>query len=180
MVHEYVDEMLETSCDAMLGDLLAPWSPIPKSKVPHSIYRQLFDSAHYSRPLSTSNRSLHYIHNLPLTHLDIMSRPVITSASRTLLSPTSLSSRYHPIAPIARYASASTPPSSSSSRPSSSQGLTPLPLTWPDYLSFRRERRMWSTLTTVPTTFAGLFLGGGYFASIEADPSQLIMGLEPM
>ncbi|EIW71471.1 presequence translocated-associated motor subunit PAM17, mitochondrial [Tremella mesenterica] len=64
--------------------------------------------------------------------------------------------------------------------PSSSTTASALPLSWPQYLSLRRQRRLWSTLTTIPTTFAGLFLGGGYFASLEADPTQLIMGIEPM
>lgn len=55
-----------------------------------------------------------------------------------------------------------------------------LPLTWPAYLSARRSKKLWSTLTTIPSTFAGLTTGGGYFASIEADPTQTIMGMEPM
>ena len=55
-----------------------------------------------------------------------------------------------------------------------------LPLTWPTYLSLRRQRRLWSTLTSIPTTALGLFGGGGYFASLEADPTQLIMGVEPI
>ena len=55
-----------------------------------------------------------------------------------------------------------------------------LPLTWPTYLSLRRQRRLWSTLTSIPTTAIGLIAGGGYFGSQEMDPSQLIMGIEPM
>jgi import inner membrane translocase subunit TIM23 len=58
--------------------------------------------------------------------------------------------------------------------------VKPLPLTWPTYLGARRSRKLWSTIASVPSTFAGLSLGGGYFASIEADPSHLIMGMEPM
>ena len=79
--------------------------------------------------------------------------------------------------------SSSRAPSSSSAAdvpPSSATTAGALPLTWPEYLSLRRQRRLWSTLTTVPTTFAGLTFGGGYFASLEADPAQLIMGIEPM
>jgi import inner membrane translocase subunit TIM23 len=55
-----------------------------------------------------------------------------------------------------------------------------LPLSWPAYLSLRKQRRIWSTAFTIPTTLTGLTLGAGYFASIEADPTQLIMGIEPM
>nr|ODN80262.1 presequence translocated-associated motor subunit PAM17, mitochondrial [Cryptococcus depauperatus CBS 7841] len=85
-----------------------------------------------------------------------------------------------------RYTSSSSPlspsnePTSSHTRPSHSTPSGPLPLTWPTYLNLRRQRRLWSTFTTVPTTFLGLFLGGGYFASLEADPTQLIFGIEPI
>nr|XP_019043505.1 presequence translocated-associated motor subunit PAM17, mitochondrial [Kwoniella bestiolae CBS 10118]OCF22435.1 presequence translocated-associated motor subunit PAM17, mitochondrial [Kwoniella bestiolae CBS 10118] len=76
-----------------------------------------------------------------------------------------------------RYASSS----ASSSIPSQSRTSTssaPLPLPWPEYLGLRKQRRLWSSITTIPTTFLGLFLGGSYFASLESDPSQLIMGIE--
>ncbi|WVF68230.1 hypothetical protein IAT40_002995 [Kwoniella sp. CBS 6097] len=119
-----------------------------------------------------------------------MSRPTITAALRPLVRPTFVPS---PLALTARYASASTTSSSTSSplgpppaEPSSagpSRSSTPshpLPLTWPNYLSLRRQRRLWSSVTTIPTTFLGLFLGGGYFASLESDPTQLIMGIEAM
>ncbi|OWZ38149.1 presequence translocated-associated motor subunit PAM17, mitochondrial [Cryptococcus neoformans c45] len=76
--------------------------------------------------------------------------------------------------------SAPNEPTSFHTRPSHSTPTGSLPLSWPSYLSLRRQRRLWSTLTSVPTTFLGLFLGGGYFASLEADPSQLIFGVEPM
>nr|ODN92316.1 presequence translocated-associated motor subunit PAM17, mitochondrial [Cryptococcus depauperatus CBS 7855] len=85
-----------------------------------------------------------------------------------------------------RYTSSSSPlspsnePTSPHTRPSHSTPSGPLPLTWPTYLNLRRQRRLWSTFTTVPTTFLGLFLGGGYFASLEADPTQLIFGIEPI
>jgi import inner membrane translocase subunit TIM23 len=75
-------------------------------------------------------------------------------------------------------ATATNPSTSSDTLTNKSTG--PLPLTWPDYLRARRSRKLWSTLTSIPSTFAGLTLGGGYFASIEADPTQTIMGIEPM
>ncbi|OCF34444.1 presequence translocated-associated motor subunit PAM17, mitochondrial [Kwoniella heveanensis BCC8398] len=125
-----------------------------------------------------------------------MSRPAI-AALRPLARPTFVSS---PFALTARYASSSSSSASSSSasarvdsqagappaEPSSagpSRSSTPsgpLPLTWPNYLNLRRQRRLWSSVTTIPTTFLGLFLGGGYFASLESDPTQLIMGMEAM
>ncbi|RSH93234.1 TIM23 complex component [Saitozyma podzolica] len=116
-----------------------------------------------------------------------MSRPMALAALRPL-------ARSRPVvlpssaALVVRFASTSTStssppppsPSSSSASPGPAHSTGSLPLSWPQYLSLRRQRRLWSTLTSVPTTFAGLFLGGGYFASLEADPSQLIMGIEPM
>ncbi|WVQ78953.1 hypothetical protein IAT38_001045 [Cryptococcus sp. DSM 104549] len=109
-----------------------------------------------------------------------MSRTAITSL-RPLLRPTPLSlSVRHSSSSSSSPLNASTEPASASTSSSNSTSPEVLPLPWPKYLSLRRERRLWSTFSTVPTTFAGLFLGGGYFAGIEADPSQLIMGIEPM
>lgn len=70
--------------------------------------------------------------------------------------------------------------STTSTPPSASTTPATLPLTWPSYLALRRRRRLWSTLTSIPTTATGLFVGGGYFAGLEADPTELIMGLEPL
>lgn len=104
-----------------------------------------------------------------------MSRPGPTVAQR-------LTARHllHPI-PVIRHASTSTaPPPPPLAASTSTLPSTPLPLTWPNYLSLRRQRRVWSGLCTVPTTAAGLGIGGGYFASLETDMSQLIMGVEAM
>ncbi|KAK6908861.1 presequence translocated-associated motor subunit PAM17, mitochondrial [Kwoniella mangroviensis CBS 10435] len=79
---------------------------------------------------------------------------------------------------FASSSSSSKPATPSQSRTSTSS--TPLPLPWPEYLGLRKQRRLWSSITTIPTTFLGLFLGGSYFASLESDPSQLIMGIEAM
>lgn len=56
----------------------------------------------------------------------------------------------------------------------------PLPISWPDYLNLRRRRKLYATIATVPTTAAGLVLGGGYFANLEADPTQTLFGIEPV
>ncbi|ODO08446.1 presequence translocated-associated motor subunit PAM17, mitochondrial [Cryptococcus wingfieldii CBS 7118] len=106
-----------------------------------------------------------------------MSRAFISSlrpglAPRTVIAPLSL-----------RHASSSSSPlepSTSHTQPSHSQPTGSLPLSWPKYLTLRRQQRLWHSVTTVPTTLAGLFLGGGYFASLEADPTQLIFGIEPI
>ena len=112
-------------------------------------------------------------------HLLIMSRSTPIASARSCLR--SHYQQFRPFAslPSHRFASSSTSTSSSASSPPSSSTVG-LPLTWPEYLSLRRQRRLWSTLTTVPTTLGGLFAGGSYFANLEGDPSQLIMGVEPM
>ncbi|KDE03345.1 hypothetical protein MVLG_06152 [Microbotryum lychnidis-dioicae p1A1 Lamole] len=53
-------------------------------------------------------------------------------------------------------------------------------LTWPKYLALRRSQRLYGLLASIPTTFAGLTLGASYFATIEAEPTDLIFGLEPV
>lgn len=118
-----------------------------------------------------------------LFHLSNMSRSVFSTFRPVLGQKTSIT----PFVLSLRHASSSSSPLSAPNEPTSfrtqpshSAPTGPLPLTWPNYLSLRRQRRLWSTLTSVPTTFLGLFLGGGYFASLEADPSQLIFGIEPM
>jgi import inner membrane translocase subunit TIM23 len=98
------------------------------------------------------------------------------SLTRTALRPLSALPRAQAQA-LASSSSSRTLATPSTDRPSSNEAL---PLTWPTYLSARRSRKLWSTIASVPSTFAGLSLGGGYFASIEADPSALIMGMEPM
>lgn len=58
--------------------------------------------------------------------------------------------------------------------------LTPVTLDWPTYLSLRRSQRRYGLLASIPTTFAGFFLGATYFATIEAEPTDLILGIEPI
>ncbi|WRT69737.1 presequence translocated-associated motor subunit PAM17, mitochondrial [Kwoniella shivajii] len=119
----------------------------------------------------------------------ILFRPIIRSQPISLLQirhASSSSSSSSSSSPLSSTSSSSAsplaaqlePPSATSSRASTSS--TQLPLTWPNYLNLRKQRRLWSSITTIPTTFAGLFIGGGYFASLETDPSQLIMGIEAM
>ena len=51
-------------------------------------------------------------------------------------------------------------------------------LDWQTYLAQRKSKRRTSMVTCVPGTIAGASVGGAYFASVESDPTQLIMGLE--
>lgn len=54
-----------------------------------------------------------------------------------------------------------------------------LPMTWTEYFAMRKSRKLWSTLTTIPSSVAGLFGGAAYFANLDFDPAQLIMGMDP-
>ena len=107
-----------------------------------------------------------------------MSRTVNYSCLRQLIRS---SYRPRPVSCVpSQRRSASTTNAAAQSTASFSLPPQRLPLSWPEYLSLRRQRRLWSTFTTIPTTFGGLFAGGSYFAGLEADPTQLIMGVEPM
>lgn len=55
-----------------------------------------------------------------------------------------------------------------------------LPMTWTDYFAMRKSRKLWSTLSTIPSSIAGLFGGAAYFANLDIDPTQTILGLDPM
>ncbi|KAK4696582.1 hypothetical protein P7C70_g8355, partial [Phenoliferia sp. Uapishka_3] len=53
-------------------------------------------------------------------------------------------------------------------------------LDWSTYLKLRRSKRLYGLLASIPTTFAGFSVGAGYFATLEAEPTELIMGVEPI
>ncbi len=55
-----------------------------------------------------------------------------------------------------------------------------LPLSWPTYLALRHTRRLYERATTIPATLASLVVSAGYFGNLEADPTQTIMGVEPI
>ncbi|KAM0752887.1 Presequence translocated-associated motor subunit PAM17 [Meredithblackwellia eburnea MCA 4105] len=63
---------------------------------------------------------------------------------------------------------------------STSTESTVQPLNWPAYLALRRSKRLYGLLASIPTTIAGFSIGAGYFATIEAEPTDLIMGIEPI
>lgn len=51
---------------------------------------------------------------------------------------------------------------------------------WPTYLALRKSRRRYGLLASIPTTALGFTLGVSYFATIEAEPTDLILGIEPV
>ncbi|GAA6051513.1 hypothetical protein JCM3770_000391 [Rhodotorula araucariae] len=53
-------------------------------------------------------------------------------------------------------------------------------LDWPTYLALRRSQRLWGLVASIPTTLIGFSAGAGYFATIEADPTNTILGFEPV
>lgn len=70
------------------------------------------------------------------------------------------------------------PTASPSTAPASNRGPY---LPWEQYLRYRRSQRTYGLIASIPTTIAGFLLGGSYFASLEADPSQPIFGtIDPM
>ncbi|BGP38231.1 TIM23 complex component [Rhodotorula kratochvilovae] len=53
-------------------------------------------------------------------------------------------------------------------------------LDWPTYLALRRSQRLYGLIASIPTTLIGFSAGAGYFATIEADPTNTILGFEPV
>ena len=53
-------------------------------------------------------------------------------------------------------------------------------LPWNDFLHLRRQRHRAEILASIPTAFLGLFGGVSYFATLEIDPTQLVLGLDPL
>ncbi|GAA6060954.1 hypothetical protein JCM10212_006536 [Sporobolomyces blumeae] len=80
-------------------------------------------------------------------------------------------------------------PASSSSSSSATQAASTLSaadlaaarqIDWPTYLSLRKSQRVYGLVASVPTTLLGFFGGASYFATIESDPTDLILGLQPV
>lgn len=53
-------------------------------------------------------------------------------------------------------------------------------LSWNDFLHLRRQRHRAEVISSIPTAFAGLIGGFSYFATQEIDPTQLVLGLDPL
>ena len=54
------------------------------------------------------------------------------------------------------------------------------PLPWETYLRLRSQRRIAGNVATIPLTILAGGGAGSYFLTQEIDPSQTIMGLDPM
>ncbi|GAA6012411.1 hypothetical protein JCM10207_007078 [Rhodosporidiobolus poonsookiae] len=51
---------------------------------------------------------------------------------------------------------------------------------WPTYLALRKSQRRYGLIASAPTTLIGGMVGASYFATLEADPTDTIMGIEPV
>ncbi|RUO96065.1 Pam17-domain-containing protein [Jimgerdemannia flammicorona] len=118
------------------------------------------------------------------------------SATRTALATTSVSLRLliRPLAAASHFSRSyvTTPaaPGAPGTLPSSSQqhnaldhpqpNLSPAPLDWNEYFRMRKLRRRFERGFQIPTALAGLGSGGAYFTQIEIDPTQTVLGFDPL
>ncbi|GAA5996279.1 hypothetical protein JCM5350_005964 [Sporobolomyces pararoseus] len=84
------------------------------------------------------------------------------------------------VPPFQRFNSTSSSSSSSSPRLSPTEQTLSKQIDWPTYLSLRKSQRLYGLIASVPTTLIGFFGGASYFATIESDPTELILGLQPV
>ncbi|KAK4058624.1 TIM23 complex component [Microbotryomycetes sp. JL221] len=93
---------------------------------------------------------------------------------------TMLSSRItSQIAPRRRFNASALPRRAASTSNEAAAHGTPK-LDWPTYFDLRKSQRRVGLVTSIPTTFLGFSLGANYFATKEADPTDTIMGIEPI
>lgn len=135
-----------------------------------------------SHPAASCLRSLWHSGDPTIVHrTTTMSRSMIQSLApgiRTAMKPRLSAMAIRQASSSAASSSQATSPRSSDPATSTSTGR--LPMTWPDYLATRKQKRIFSTVATIPTTLAGMVGGGSYFAGLESEPGQLILGVEPM
>ncbi|KAI9500356.1 TIM23 complex component [Coemansia spiralis] len=53
-------------------------------------------------------------------------------------------------------------------------------LSWSDFFTLRKQRRLWDRLASFPCAILGLGVGSAVFASLPVNPQQMFMGLDPM
>lgn len=53
-------------------------------------------------------------------------------------------------------------------------------LPWNDFLHLRRQRHRAELFASIPTAFAGFFGGISYFATQTLDPTQMVLGFDPI
>ncbi|CAO1629698.1 unnamed protein product [Parajaminaea phylloscopi] len=110
------------------------------------------------------------------------------------VSVAALPTRRAPMAVCARFASSSSPASSSTASPlppsQSPSSPRPAPsatpssqehhtITWPEYFKLRKSRSRFGTMALVPTVPLALGTSGSYFLTSEVNPLQPLFGLDP-
>ncbi|BGP54122.1 hypothetical protein JCM8202_003122 [Rhodotorula sphaerocarpa] len=53
-------------------------------------------------------------------------------------------------------------------------------LDWPTYLALRKSQRTYGLVASIPTTAIGFTAGAGYFATLESEHGETILGLPPV
>jgi hypothetical protein len=53
-------------------------------------------------------------------------------------------------------------------------------LSWDEFLRLRRQRRLSGVIASVPSSMLGIYGGLQYFGSGEIDPTQTILGFDPI
>lgn len=54
------------------------------------------------------------------------------------------------------------------------------PLSWDEFLRLRRQRRLSGVIASIPSSMLGIYAGVQYFGSGEIDPTQTILGFDPI
>lgn len=65
----------------------------------------------------------------------------------------------------------------SAASPASSAGNE---ITWDEFFRLRKQRRTFGLVASVPSTLLGLGAGFAQLATVEIDPGQTILGLDPL
>jgi Mitochondrial import protein Pam17 len=53
-------------------------------------------------------------------------------------------------------------------------------LSWDEFLRLRRQRRLSGVIASIPSSMLGIYAGVQYFGSGEIDPTQTILGFDPI
>jgi len=53
-------------------------------------------------------------------------------------------------------------------------------LSWDEFLRLRRQRRFSGVIASIPSSMLGIYAGVQYFGSGEIDPTQTILGFDPI
>ncbi|KAF9065791.1 mitochondrial import protein Pam17-domain-containing protein [Rhodocollybia butyracea] len=106
------------------------------------------------------------------------------SGIKSSKSPSTVNAGSEPAEPsVLQSSNTGKPLASSGIKPGVSQSTTTRhgkeTLTWPQYLTIRRSKRIWQNFAAVPCSILGLAGGAAYFGSLDTDPMKPIFGIDP-